>query len=222
MSKLILLAVSATTGLAFVAGSAQATTIGIEAESFDSVGGLGFTKVNSSSVSGGALGGEYITTNGDAGSSPDATVTYNFQGVAGTYDFYMRYFVPGGSSGSDVNGGETSSNNDSYFAPDAIGDSPSWNIINSIDPGNAWTWANMTADFGAVPQYTLSAGENTFVLGGREDGFIIDKLVFSTDSNLTDAQLDAATAIPEPASLSLLSIAGLLGLIGLRRRKRCT
>lgn len=55
---------------------------------------------------------------------------------------------------------------------------------------------------GPDPYIVPAAGTYTFQIGGREDGLLIDALVFSTENDLTIGLLDAI--VPEPSPLLLL------------------
>jgi hypothetical protein len=189
--------------LAITASVASAATIGIEAEDFDAENSPGFDIESDIDAS----GGQFITTAGNTTSSPpDATVTYNITfSQDGDYDFYLRYRVLGGAF------------DDSFFAPDDFGVSPGWSSNNGLNTSGNWVWLNVSQAGNGGP-YTVETGDLgsplTFKLGGREDGFDIDGFVLSTDGNLSDEQLD--TAIPEPASLALFGLGGMLILA--RRR----
>ncbi len=202
----LLTAVAAIMAL-FAAGQvASAATIGIEAEDFDSENSPGFDIQNDNDAS----GGQFITTAGNTtGSSPDATVTYNITfSEAGDYDFYLRFRVLGDNF------------DDSFFAPDDFGANPGWISNNNLNRSGDWVWLNVSQDANGGP-YTVEAGDLgnplTFKLGGREDGFDIDGFVLSTDSDLSDEQLDAAI-IPEPATVALLGLGGIVMLSGRKRR----
>ena len=57
----------------------------------------------------------------------------------------------------------------------------------------------------------------TFQIGSRESGASIDYVLFSTNSSLSDVELDQLMAVPEPSSLVLL-IVGLVLIAGRLRR----
>ena len=208
--KKILITLASTAALTL---SSSAAVIGWEAENFDSQ-----TDFSTGSNTG-ALGGTYITTD-DNGTEdpPNDTVTYTINAPTGGsgFNLYIRFFAP-------------SASDDSMYAPDAIGASPSsWTNLNSfakVEEG-AWTWYNATANAGTggkdltanAPSYTLAAGSNTIVFGGRESGFLIDAFVLSTDSTLSDTELTDAVAVPEPSMLGLVLISG--AFVFLRRRLR--
>jgi len=192
--------------LAMTPSIASAAIIGVEAEDFDSENSPGFNIDSDIDAS----GGQFITTAGNttSKSSPDATVTYNITfSEAGDYDFYLRFRV---LSGSNLD--------DSFLAPDDFGANPGWNSNNGLNRSGAWVWLNVSQAGNGGP-YTVEAGDLgsplVFTLGGRENGFDIDGFVLSTDSNLSDEQLDTAI-IPEPASLALFGLGGILILA--RRR----
>jgi hypothetical protein len=179
---------------------AQAATIGWEAEDFVSAGGGGYTielDVN-------ALGGEYALRGSSGFSSPNSTAAYEITSASGGtgYNLYLRYLAADAAD-------------DSLYVPDALGSSPGFTRINPAVTGSTYSWRNLTADEGA-PSYTLSAGTNSFVIGGRETERI-DAFVLSTDDSLSDAALDAAV-IPEPSTLALLYLAGLAVYVLSRRR----
>lgn len=192
----------------------------LEAESFVSEGGAGFSVL----ADAGASLGNYATT-ATNGSTPDNTATYDVTFIEpGDYALYARVLVESNSA-----------NNDSFFAPDGFGTNPDITVNNIAGNGDDWLWINLftgsTAD-GAdsftdtVPLFNVAdAGTFQFTIGGREDGFWIDKFVFSTENNLNSEQLDgvvttAPSAVPEPSTFVLAAF-GLLGLafFGWRKRK---
>jgi hypothetical protein len=191
----------------------HAATIGFEAESFSSETGDGFdilTDVN-------ALGQQYITTASDsAGGSPTNTVTFDVEfAEAGDYNLYLRLYIPGPDANNpDPNAGNA---NDSFFVPDTLGTPGGFELVNSLapdTPDDTYFWLNLTTEPNSnydAPLYNVaSAGTTTFTLGSREDGLRIDAVVFSTEDNLSEAQLIAA--VPEPGSLALLLVGGIMGV----------
>ena len=64
---------------------------------------------------------------------------------------------------------------------------------------------------------TSAGGAVTWEIGARENGFDMDAFALVTTGQVvTDAELDAAVAVPEPSTTALLGLGGLALL--LRRR----
>lgn len=188
--------------------NAGAATIGFEAETFYAEGGNGFDIVTDVD----ALGGEYITTASNS-LSPGHTATYSLTfSEAGDYDLYAKIQVPGNDQQDGAN--------DSFYAPDDFGSSPGWELVNGLSVAGqsdaVYHWRNITSDFTSTTYNPGGAGTLDFTISGREDGLLIDAFVLSTDSNLSDTDLDNAV-IPEPTALALLG----LGAAALLRRRRC-
>lgn len=188
--------------------NAGAATIGFEAETFYAEGGNGFDIVADVD----ALGGESITTASNS-TSPGNTATYSLTfSEAGDYELYAKILIPG--SDNDDGG------NDSFYAPDDFGSSPVWEEVNGLSVNGpsdtVYHWRNITSDFTSTTYDPGGAGTFDFMISGREDGLLIDAFVLSTDSNLSDTELDAV--IPEPATLALLGLGGAVMLSGRKRR----
>jgi hypothetical protein len=156
----------------------------------------------------------------------DATYTLQFT-AAGTYKLYIR------AENRDLNGNGDLSENDSVYSPTDFG-VPGLNRFNMYaydrtppipipSPRLGWTWndnAVIPASGGGAKTYVVTAamvGQNlSFTIGLRDSGTCMDKIVLSQVTDLTPAGLDALPAVPEPATLSLLLLGGLLGM---RRRR---
>jgi len=222
---------SAIAAAALTATASHGAIIAFEAES-------GVLGSNLTTVDGGGASGSYIeaiTSNGGdnpATAGQVATYTVNLA-AATTYDLYARYYIDSG----DGNG----SNDDSFFAAADFGtaalDAASWYQVNNLSPDqppaytnpdgdtigdDEWNWLkisnNVTTPESAGDYTTTTAGAYTFQIGNREDGLRIDALAFVTQGDTpSEADLDTAL-IPEPGSLALLGLGGLLMLGGSRRR----
>lgn len=191
-----------------MAGWAHAAIIGFEAES----GTLG-SEFDPAQSDVGALGGSYITTetnnvtpSGIAPNSDAFTVSYSLNVPAGTYNIYIRARIGNGDA-----------NDDSFHRAAAFGDA---------NPTNAahWVTSNGLSGFGipkgstgpfgwstALGTITSPGGTVQWEIGAREDGFDIDAFAFVTQGQtVTASELDEAVAIPEPASMALLGLGGLL------------
>jgi endo-1,4-beta-xylanase len=205
------LPLAAFAGLALTASSSHAAIIGFEAES----GTLG-ADFDPAQADAGALGGFYITTETEkiTGNNPETearTVSYSLNVAAGTYDVYVRGRVGPGNA-----------NDDSFFYANAFGDADptvttDWQQINGMGsfgvPQVSFGWSSaLTATV------TSTGGTVQWEIGPREDGFDMDAFALvSTGQVVTDAELSAAVAVPEPSTTALLGLGG-LALI-LRRRK---
>ncbi len=202
--------------------AARAASVTVEAES----GALGTNFVVRTD---GAI--QYITCiNNNTGTSPGipgrvVTFSVTFP-EAGVYKLYARVRV------SSVGGG---ANNDSMFYANGFGVkapavSSDWVLCNNLwnagfsgqndivtGQGTAqtdvWKWINFS-DFtgsGTPISFTVPAGNltQTFQIGGREDGFDIDKFVFGTAGyTFTVAELDAGgpgTPPPPPRPRDLVN-----------------
>ncbi len=167
-------------------------------------------------LSGGGADGirDAIEDNGtNTGAYANYTVTFP---VAGTYSLYML------AKTSDTDGDTLTTTNDRLRLSRANATGV-WSgtyaaqVIRDLD----YTWYNISAAVGANLTYVVDApGEIgvplTFqVRTDSEPGQVIDTMVFSTDGAMSDAALNAL--IPEPATMSLLAIGG---LVAMRRRRR--
>lgn len=154
-----------------------------------------------------------------------ASYQVNFAEI-GNYTLYVRALA----DGTD---GAAQTSNDSFFTPANFGATPTFNerindILNTTpDIVPQYHWINLftkqgldfggTVAGGGTGQYNIAApGAQTFVIGGREDGLRLDAFVFSTEANLTAAQLNTIAAVPEPTTVLL----GAMGLLGLAARRR--
>jgi hypothetical protein len=152
----------------------------------------------------------YISnTNNNGGNSPglaSRVANYNVTfPEPGTYNLYARVRVNSGAAGDDSlfygNG----------FGPKSPTLNTDWVLVNNLwnvgyaagDPNVVlgggtvttlvWKWINLSV-FAPGPTFTVTAGNltQTFQIGGREDGFDVDKLLFGSVSNtFTVAELDA-------------------------------
>ena len=203
------MALAAFAGLALTASSSHAAIIAFEAES----GTLG-ADFDPAQADAGALGGFYITTETDktTGTNPETearTVSYSLTVAAGTYDVYVRGRI-----------GPNASNDDSFYYAKAFGDADptvdaEWQPLQGSSgiPQGSFGWSNA---LGAT--VTSTGGTVQWEIGARENGFDMDAFALvSTGQSVTDAELDAAVAVPEPSTTALLGLGG-LALI-LRRRK---
>jgi hypothetical protein len=189
-------------------------TIGFEAESGTIAG---YSIANDA----GASDGKCIVGVNRSTSAPGtdtASYTVNFA-QTGSWYLYAHVFAPAPGW-------------DSFFAPSDFATlaTPASRVngTGDVSPGT-WLWIGVTQDITSVlvPEaqfsqsepleyYNVTAtGEATFAIAGREENLRIDKFVFSTELDLTPAEL---TAAPEPATMTLLSI-GALAMLRRRRRR---
>lgn len=184
-------------------------------------------------------GGELVSTLGSHQDVDTATWTMQFN-QAGTYQLYVRARASDIGSPSDGRSADGTVNQEnSLYIVDALGDLPSSLTTGStVFDNNTSSGAGLSFDYSSSPWRTTKlAGGNTaatfdvtasdlgqdltFTLGTREDGYVLDRIVFSLDNSLTTAELDGLTnsaVIPEPASLALLAIGAGLLTAGRRRR----
>ena len=194
---------------ALAVSSSHAAIIAFEAES----GTLG-DDFDPAQADAGALGGFYITTEtngtGTAPGTEARTVSYSLTVPVGTYDVYVRARVGPGNP-----------NDDSFFYANSFGDadptaSGDWVTLNGANaagvPIGSFGWSD------ALPTVTSTGGTVQWEIGAREDGFDMDAFALVTSGQVvTDSELDAAVAIPEPTTVALF---GLGGLALLRRRRK--
>lgn len=174
--------------------------------------------------------GQYIGTLSDGTpTTPNSTATFNLNfPSAGDYTLYVRALAEGVDD-TEQNG------NDSFFIPQGFGANPTFgNRVNAFNattpnPTPLYHWVNLVTkaglEYGGAIDTTSSglftvpsAGPQTFVIGGRENGLRLDAFVFSTNGNLSAASLDSLANVPEP-SIGMLALSGIGGLLGLARRR---
>ena len=124
---------------------------------------------------------------------------------------------------------------DSFYAPTDFGDSPDFIKQNRIRPlsVNQWNWHNVSDRLSLgwegyiIGPYSVTNDDlgNTlqFVIGSREGGFMVDRIVLSSRASLTGVQLDVlpnSKVIPEPSTFILCCLVGLTSVGGTLRRSR--
>ena len=152
-------------------------------------------------------------------SIPGRVASYSITFPAeGTYDLYARVRVGAGAA-----------NDDSLFYGNGFGakapaNAADWILCNNLagvgftssgdivtGGGSAgtgvWKWINLSQFNGgeAPVNYTVAAGNltQTFQIGGREDGFDIDKFVFgTTGTSFAVSNLDNGTVPPPPPPIT--------------------
>ncbi|HLL89182.1 MAG TPA: tandem-95 repeat protein, partial [Tepidisphaeraceae bacterium] len=179
----------------------------VQAESYNagSATGAGFTTLTDAA----ALNGYAITTNATniAGAPPAETVTYTVTfpnaGATNTYHLYMRYRLASPVLSDDSGYVSSALDNSATLAG-------SWDLINNLanHGGSFYTWIDLSrtiSDVDTAVAYTnVTAGAHTFRIGGREDGLIIDALVFATaiDADTTTHGQTLLTEVASPPSIS--------------------
>ena len=145
----------------------------------------------------------------------------------GNYGHEDSFFFPGSISGSGNFGLPTSVAN-------GLNRGIMWTSNGVDDINNVGQPADGTFDWllhtgtpwGAgpqpLPEYTVTGAEQGTVMqwtvDTREAGIALDAIIFSTNPNLTIAQLDALAGVPEPGSIVLLGL-GLSSLLAFRNRR---
>lgn len=170
----------------------------------------------------------YPTTDLAASGSPGndtKVITYSLTfPEADTYDLYVK-----------LNVGAAGNNDDSFFTPRAVGsnvvdDGSYWVNINQLDvTGHTlstdivtgdnvggqileeWKWVNVSNYHATGTDWNYSVNPGaltvTFQIGARENGLLIDKLVFGkTSSSYTVAELEAATTLSAKKHNTLNSV----------------
>ena len=188
--------------------TSRADDLFFEAESFDGSLSSGFdTFTHTAALPGGT--GSYIAVNSNATSTPPAnTAVYNLNfGTTGNYHLYARLWAEGDSDA-----------NDSLFLPNVVGTPTAWTTINNLrnstpggpvvhDVAGDFHWVNLITgagyNYGGVNDkkntpYAVTAGANTFTVGGREDGLRIDAFVMSTNADLSLRQLNTLSGVTNP------------------------
>ncbi|QNN20863.1 PEP-CTERM sorting domain-containing protein [Planctomycetales bacterium ZRK34] len=215
--------------------------VGVQAESPDSLTGTRFIIVDTTSTFTSAYGTTILPATTNA--LGEAALLHNFSGSGGVarYDFvfdtpgtyyaYMRFsfFEDNANTGNY-------GNEDSIFVSTDWGDVPAGDNLHTMDfstsgyPSGHSAWEgtyrwnqvyvrNSSGAFRSTKvALTVDPGDlgNTlsFYMTPRESGISIDYLLFSTDDNLTNAQLNLL--VPEPATFSVMG----LGMFALAMRRR--
>lgn len=161
---------------------------------------------------------DFAATQYPGNASKVATYTVTFPGP-GTYDLYGRFRVgPGGANddsfyyGSSFGAKSPTTDSDWITANNlaSVGYTSATQVVEGAGPAaqnNVWKWINLSKFNGgeAPVSFTVTAGNltQTFQIGGREDGFDIDKVVFGasglyfTVNNLDNGQ-QGSTTMPQP------------------------
>ena len=147
-----------------------------------------------------ASGAIYIGGTTDNGTSPHSFVQYQVKfTTAGTYNLYYRWKADPARTVADQFTGNSCWIPNEFGPLSTPGADAQANFHTSASNGtqapgnNVYDWQREadTATY-AVTQDQVTAGTPlVFSVGSREAGMIIDRWIFSTDPNLTDAALDA-------------------------------
>ena len=161
---------------------------------------------------------------------PGGSASYQLNFTSpGEYFFYARVAY------QDQEGDSSPGDEDSFYAPTDFGDSPDFIKQNRIRPlsVNQWNWHNVSDRLSLgwegyiIGPYSVTNDDlgNTlqFVIGSREGGFLVDRIVLSSRASLTGVQLDVlpnSKVIPEPSTFILCCLIGLASVGGTLRRSR--
>lgn len=206
--------------MAAIAGTAMADIVNVEAESASPLG-TNFVIAADATAS----GGSYITATFDRGGNPpepgvEVRATYLLGAVpaATDWDVYARIRV-----------GPEDFLDDSMFVASVFGtDVASANMATINNTGGAIPGLENGAQLGAFAWIALSdagfpgtinsgaGGDLSWEITSREDGLDLDVFSFVTAGQEVAVVDGALVAIPEPATLGLISIVG-AGLLAFRR-----
>lgn len=138
----------------------------------------------------------YAAGNNETGTSPHSFAQYSIKfATAGTYYLYVRWKADTARTAGDAFTANSFQIANQFGAFSTPGDVSPFHIsgsnAGSAPSDNVFDWTREPD----TSVYTVSAGDLTnpliFTIGTREAGMTIDRLVFSTEAALTDAQLDA-------------------------------
>jgi hypothetical protein len=165
--------------------------------------------------------GVFSSSPGISGRVASYSVTFP---SAGTYDLYARVRVgPGGANddsffyGSDF-GVKSLTTAGDWTVVDGVADRGFANPTDVVTVGgsvgtNVWKWINVSQDTGATGEtpitFTVTAGNlnQTLQIGGKENGFDMDKFVFGkVGYPFTVADLDAGTTPELPPTAGHVSV----------------
>lgn len=204
-----------------VFSSAQAAIIGVQAEDGTDANSA-WTVMTQATIdstiaplNGEILGGGSAIYNGGTsvyGANAANSIDYTFDvDTAGSYRLWLRYILPDGQ-GAPIAG--VADGNDSVYYLNAINADTSVSGNFAQLTGNSSTPNEVVyVQLGFTQSYT--AGANIFAFAPRESSFILDGFVV-TDEAFNETAFDTALAVPEPAALGLVSIAG-IGILFIRR-----
>lgn len=234
--KWLLAATAAVVLMDLAGVSAKAVTVGFEAESGNLTPATNLAVGNDVAAHGGQfidyING---IQGGNSPSTADGVVDYSVSLPNGTYNLFARINIstftspsgkttpshdsmfvgngfgvktPGSSEPADAQW--ITVNNLGNFPPGTFED------VDGVDLNStfgSFVWVNLTEQVNSpqanlnVPTYTSSGGgSETFQIGGREIGFLVDAFAFVTVGEAPNSsQLDAAV-VPEPTTGLLLSI----------------
>jgi hypothetical protein len=202
------MACTAQAGLIITPGASD-TTIAFEAEigtiyNFYDDPSKGWVVDGVSSPAAGASGGSYVVATENHYTDPD--IPHN--SIAFSINFaktgnYTLYYRDAYTTQDFEDPRDDAANNDSFYYEDgALGGAWTFEEENSI-PGisaSSWDWANGPSDDITVS----SAGTQMWVVGNREDGFMLDRFVLVHEdetATVDDAFLDGLAntqLVPEP------------------------
>ena len=156
-----------------------------------------WVSTNDAAASGGTA--LYASGNNETGTSPHSFAQYSLKfSTPGTYSLYYRWKADPARTAGDAFTGNSFQVANEFGAISTPGDQAPFHVAlsngGSAPSDNVFDWTREDVAY-TVSQADVSAAVPLiFTIGTREAGMTIDRFVFSTETALTDAQLDATAS----------------------------